>query len=330
MSDVCWGLLSTARINRALIPAIRDAARGRLVAVASRSAESAQRYAAEWGILRAFGCYEAMIESDEVDAIYLSLPNHLHAEWAIRALEAGKHVLCEKPLALSVEEVDAMAAAAAQSGTVLAEAFMYLHHPQIALIDDWVTSGRLGTIQRLESTFCFTLDRAGNYRWDPAMGGGALWDVGVYPLSLSQWLLGGPPTHVLGHAQRNAAGVDIAFSAQMQYANGAVSQFYCGFQSPWTMGLTVIGSEGRLVATRPFNNIDPRHARLYVSHRGREEAVEEMAVPQASLYAGEVEEMDRAIVDGDAPRLSLAASRDHIRTVQALYRSAAEGAVVRV
>ena len=127
---VRWGLLSTARINRRLIPAIRMSPRGQLAAVASRSLESAQAYAAEWQIEQAFGSYDAMLASDSIDAVYISLPNHLHAEWTVAALEAGKHVLCEKPFALSLADVDAMTTAAKRTGSLLAEAFMYLYHPQ--------------------------------------------------------------------------------------------------------------------------------------------------------------------------------------------------------
>ena len=144
MNKIRWGLLSTAHINRRLIPAIRASERGELVAVASRSQDQADAYAAEWDIPQAFASYEAILASDAIDAVYISLPNHLHAEWTVKALHNGKHVLCEKPFALSLEGVDSMIAATEETGNVLAEAFMYRHHPQMKAVGEWVQAGRLG------------------------------------------------------------------------------------------------------------------------------------------------------------------------------------------
>ncbi|NTV37777.1 MAG: Gfo/Idh/MocA family oxidoreductase [Anaerolineales bacterium] len=144
MNKVRWGILSTARINRRLIPAIRASRRGVVVAVASRDEARSKAYAAEWEIPQYFGSYEAMLDSGEIDAVYIGLPNHLHAEWTIKAMQAGLHVLCEKPFATSLQEVDAMIAASQQTGRVLAEAFMYIHHPQTKIVREWVRSGKLG------------------------------------------------------------------------------------------------------------------------------------------------------------------------------------------
>ena len=186
MTTVRWGLVSTANINRRVIPAIRQSARGQLTAVASRDIDKSTAYAAEWQIPSAFGSYEAMLASDEVDAVYISLPNHLHAEWTIKALEAGKHVLCEKPFAVTLEDVDRMIAASRQTGLVLAEAFMYRHHPQTKIVGDWVREGRLGDIARVSAVFNFSGMQPDNVRLNPGWGGGSLWDVGVYPISLAQ------------------------------------------------------------------------------------------------------------------------------------------------
>ena len=148
-----WGLLSTARINRALIPPLRVSKRNQLLAVGSRSQESADAYAREWKIPRAHGSYEALLSDPEIDVIYNPLPNHLHAAWTIKAVEAGKHVLCEKPLALSVEEVDAIQSAARNHGCVVAEAFMYRHHPQTLKVQEMVKSGSLGTLKLIRGSF---------------------------------------------------------------------------------------------------------------------------------------------------------------------------------
>ena len=174
-----WGLLSTARINNALIPPLQFSKPNHLLAVASRSQENADIYAKEKKISRAYGSYEALLADPEIDVIYNPLPNHLHAEWTIKAVEAGKHVLCEKPLALSVDEVDAIHAAAHKHGRVVAEAFMYRHHPQTLKVQELVQSGSIGTLKLIRGSFSFILDREEDIRLlDPAMGGGSIWDVG--------------------------------------------------------------------------------------------------------------------------------------------------------
>lgn len=184
MKKIRWGLLSTANINRRLIPAIRMSARGELAAVASRSQASADAYAAEWEIPQAFGSYQAMLDSDAVDAVYIGLPNHLHAEWSIKAMQAGKHVLCEKPFVLTMDEMDEMMAVSQQTGMALAEAFMYRHHPQTKIVGEWVKEGRLGDIVLVRGHFSFMLENPENVRLVPEWGGGSLWDVGIYPMSL--------------------------------------------------------------------------------------------------------------------------------------------------
>jgi hypothetical protein len=190
MPRLRWGLLSTARINRAVIPAIRGSARSELTAVASRTLDRAREYAAEWRIPRAIGSYEALVDDPDVDVLYIPLPNHLHVEWTVKALEAGKHVLCEKPLALSVEDVDRIAGACRRTGKAAAEAFMYRHHPLTAAAQAFAAGGRLGAINSYRGAFTFLLTREGDVRLDPAMGGGSLWDVGCYPVSYANLIAG--------------------------------------------------------------------------------------------------------------------------------------------
>ncbi|MBL8049874.1 MAG: Gfo/Idh/MocA family oxidoreductase, partial [Anaerolineales bacterium] len=181
-----WGLLSTARINRALIKPLRASKRTNLLAVASRNIDSAQAYAHEYKIPRAHGSYEDLLNDPDIDIIYNSLPNHLHAEWTIKALQAGKHVLCEKPLALTLDEVDAMISASQETGNVLAEAFMYRHHAQTLKAKEIVDSGVLGKLQLIKGAFSFFLNREHDYRNFKEMGGGSIWDVGCYPISFTR------------------------------------------------------------------------------------------------------------------------------------------------
>src|SRR5918996_5490057 len=193
-----WGLLSTARINRALITPLRASKRNQLVAVASRTQESADQYAREWKISRSHGSYEALLADPEIDVIYNSLPNHLHAEWTIKAVEAGKHVLCEKPLALSVDQVDAVQEAARKHGRVVAEAFMYRHHPQTIKVQEMIKSGSVGNLKLIRGSFSYVLSREGDVRLDLAMGGGSIWDVGCYPISYTGTVVGEAPLEVFG------------------------------------------------------------------------------------------------------------------------------------
>ncbi|MFN2196483.1 MAG: Gfo/Idh/MocA family protein [Anaerolineales bacterium] len=319
MAKIRWGLLSTANINRAVIPAMRASARGELAAVASRSQASADAYAAKWEIPQAFGSYEDMLASDQIDAVYIGLPNHLHAEWSIKAMQAGKHVLCEKPLALSVEEVDRMAAASRETGCYLAEAFMYRHHPQTRLVRELVQRGDLGEICVVTGAFNFTLHGQDNVRLVPEYGGGCLWDVGVYPLSFAQMVYGGPPERVFGEQWLGASGIDETFAGQMAYPGGGVAQITSSFRQPFHTDAEILGTEGRLSLTRPFNRLDDGRQMVFYPHEGEPH---EIPVPEEYLYQGEVEDLHSAVLDGTPPLIPLAQSRDHVRTVAALYESA--------
>lgn len=320
MEKVRWGLLSTANINKMLIPAIRGSSRGELVAVASRSRDSAEAFASAWDIPLAYDSYEAMLASGEVDAVYIGLPNHLHAEWSIEAMQQGKHVLCEKPFALSVEEVDRMRQVSDETGMILAEAFMYRHHPQTKIVGEWVQSGKLGEVIMVRSAFTFKIGGGENVRLVPEWGGGALWDIGCYPVSISQFIMGGPPKWVFGDQWIGESGVDELFTGQMHYSEGRMAQFTCSFRSPFNTAVEVLGTDGRLSLTEPFR-MDLGGARLtYHGADGEEQLID---VPDEYLYSGEVEDMQAAILDGARPYLALEESRDHVRTLVALYRSAA-------
>jgi xylose dehydrogenase (NAD/NADP) len=327
MKKVRWGLLSTARINRRVIPAMRASTTAELVAVASRSAESAAAYAAEWQIPLSFGGYRAMLESGAIDAVYISLPNHLHAEWSIAALEAGVHVLCEKPLALSLAEVDAMTAASQANGRALAEAFMYRHHPQTRTVGEIVRSGELGAITLVRGVFNFAIDSRDNVRLVPEYGGGCLWDVGVYPLSFAQFVLGGAPQWVAGACWLGPSGVDEAFSGLMVYPGGAQALISASFRTPFHTEVEIIGTSGRLLLNRPFIGLDEARLLLFGA---ASDPPQEISVPTQELYLGEIEDLNAAVLHGSAPYLNLAESRNHIRTALALHASARSNRVVQL
>jgi predicted dehydrogenase len=326
MKTVRWGLLSTANINRQLIPAIRASRRGKLAAVASRDLHKAQAYAREWKIPHAFGGYEQMLESGEIDAVYIGLPNHLHAEWSLRAMQAGLHVLCEKPFAIHLEDVEAMIATSRQTGRVLAEAFMYRHHPQTKIVGEFVHSGRLGQVSAIQGAFTFAMGSRDNVRLAPEMGGGALWDIGVYPMSYAQFIYGGPPLEVFGMQSLGDTGVDENFAGQMRYPGGGFAQFTCSFQRPYHTFIEICGSEGRLYLNRPFNNIDDGTS--LVTFYPKHGQPQNLRIPEQELYLGEVEDMHAAILDGAPSYLTLQETRDHVRTVLALYESARTASVI--
>ncbi len=324
---VRWGLLSTANINQALIPPIRASERGELTAVASRTQGSADAYAAKWDIPLAFGSYETMLESDAVDAVYISLPNHLHAEWSTKAMRHGKHVLCEKPFALTVEEVDHVRAVSEETGMVITEAFMYRHHPQTKIAGELIKSGKLGEVTLVRGVFNFKMGSRDNVRLVPEWGGGSLWDVGCYPMSIAQFFLGSAPQWVFGDQWLGAEGVDEVFTGQMHYAGGRMAQFSCGFRTPEYAFVEVLGTDGRLILNKPFK---PGLTGNEFFLENEEGETTEIPVPEEALYIGEVEDLQAAILDGAEPYLSLDETRDHVRTLLALYESAASNSPVKL
>jgi D-xylose 1-dehydrogenase (NADP+, D-xylono-1,5-lactone-forming) len=318
-----WGLLSTARINRALIKPLTASKRTRLLAVASRSQSSADAYAREWNIPRAHGSYEALLNDPEINVIYNSLPNHMHAEWTIRALSAGKHVLCEKPIALNLKEVDAMIAASRETGKVLAEAFMYRHHPQTLKVKEIVDGGVLGTIQLIKGTFSFKLNRDEDYRNFKEMGGGSIWDVGCYPISYARMIAAIEPLEVFGWQVPGPGGSDELFVGQMKFPNGILFQFDCSFVSPFRSSIEIIGSEASVFVPEPFK---PGVKNAIHLRRGEDE--EMVKIKGEELYRGEVEDMCDAILHNKPSRVSLEDSRGNIAAILALIGSAEKDAPV--
>ncbi len=315
-----WGLLSTARINRALIPPLQVSKRNHLLAVASRSQETANSYAKEKKIARAYGSYEALLADPDIDVIYNPLPNHLHAEWTIKAVEAGKHVLCEKPLALNVGEVDAIKAAARKYGRVVAEAFMYRHHPQTLQVQEMVQSGSLGALKLVRGSFSFVLSREGDVRLNPEWGGGSIWDVGCYPISYTRTVLGENPLEVFGWQVTGQTGIDDTFVGQMRFKEDVHAQFDSSFVIPFHAFMEIVGSEGTLSIPHPFKPGEKEN--LYLT---RGEKTETIKVKGQELYIGEVEDMADAILRGKDPRVSLDDSRANVAVIVALLESARTG-----
>jgi predicted dehydrogenase len=319
---VRWGVISTARINDAVLAGARASDRVDVVAVASRDADRAEAYARERGIPRAHGSYEALLADEEVEAVYISLPNALHVEWSVRALEAGKHVLCEKPLDRRPEAVERAFDAAERSGRLLMEAFMYRHHPQTARAAALVRDGATGELRQIRSSFSFTLHDPANVRLRPELDGGALMDVGCYCVSVSR-LLAGEPELVFGQQVLGPTGVDVRFAGQLRFAGDVLAEFHSGFDLPAASGLEAIGSEGSLVVASPFLCREPA-----VELR-RDGDVERVAVDDLDRFRLELENLSDAIRGRAEPLLGRADALGQARTIEALYASAETGRAVR-
>jgi xylose dehydrogenase (NAD/NADP) len=326
MSDriLRWGLLSTAHINQALIPPLRISQRNRLEGVASRSQAQANAYAQAWGIPRAFGSYQAMLDDPGIDVVYVSTPNSLHCEWTIKAARAGKHILCEKPMALTVDELDAMATAARKAGVILAEAFMYRHHPQTLMVKQLVDSGAIGKLLNIQGAYTFPLRPESYTRLDPSMGGGSIWDTGCYPISFARYVTGAEPLEAFGWQVLGPTGVDEAFAGNLRFPGDVFLQFDSGFHTPFRPRFELAGTEAILtVLQHPYN--PGYNCGIRLIRKDREEIIK---TPEQLNYLGEVEDMADAILLGKEPRISLDFSRGNVAAINALLRSAREGRTV--
>jgi len=320
-----WALLSTARINRALIPPLQVSKRNHLLAVGSRSQESANAYAKEKRIERAYGSYEALLADPDIDVIYNSLPNHLHAEWTIKAVEAGKHVLCEKPIALGVDDVDAIKSAAHKHRRIVAEAFMYRHHPQTLKVQEIIQGGSIGAVKLIRGSFSFILSHEGDVRLNPEWGGGSIWDVGCYPISYARSLLGEEPLEVFGWQVRGSTGIDETFAGQMRFGGDVMAQFVSSFVIPFHAYMEIIGSDGTLNVPRPFK--PGVNEKIYLT---RGESTETITVKGQELYIGEVEDMADAVLLGKNSLVSLDDSRGNAAVITSLLESARSGKPVHM
>ena len=321
-TQIRWGILSTANIGRrAVAPAINNAKNGQLAAVASRNLTTAQAYATELGIPKAYGSYEALLADPTINAIYIPLPNSMHLEWTLKAAEAGKHVLCEKPLGLTEAECLRMHEAATANNITLMEAFMYRFHPRTEAVLKQVQQGELGTPTFMRSVFTFKLTNPENIRLNPELGGGALMDVGCYCVNISRTLLG-EPTHVQATATWANSGVDDTLSATLTYKNGATAQFQCALTLPREETYTIAGNKKRLELPAAFLP-GVANVNIRVFDDGNE------STPQTFTGVDEyqcmVEHFADCVLNKQAPRYDATEAAANMRVIEALYRSARKG-----
>jgi xylose dehydrogenase (NAD/NADP) len=314
------GLLSTADINLKLLGGVRAAEGVEAVAVASRDAGRAQAFAAEHGLGRAHGSYEALLADPEVDAVYVPLPNSLHVPWSIRALQAGKHVLCEKPLTRRPEEAQAAFDAADQAGRVLAEGFMWRHHEQARRLRELVRDRVVGDVRLLRAAFSFFgLDRTGDVRLQRALDGGGLMDVGCYCVSAMR-LLAGEPERVSARQVIGGDGVDVRLAATLAFPGGVLGSFDCGLDMADRSELEVIGDHGSLFLPDPWHSREPR-----IEVR-RPDGTEVIEIPRKDPYACELEDFAAAVRRERPHPFGREDAVGQARAIAALYRSAEFGA----
>lgn len=320
-----WGILGVAKINDRLLPAFRESQRGQLIAIASRSDDRARSAAVGNNIPKWFGTYEAMLADSEVDAVYIPLPNHLHDAWTRRAADAGKHVLCEKPLTPDHRSASELVKYCASRGVCLMDGFMWPHHPRTAAIRKQLDAGTIGRVLQAKASFTFPLSMdPNNIRLQSETGGGSLLDVGCYPVFGIRWAFGEEPVRVFATAQY-AHGVDVAMSAIVWFADGRTASFDCGFTMPLRQQMEIVGSLG--VLTIPQMWLPDEHAAYELSVG---ESTQQMTCPCRSQIACMLDEFAAAIQEKRPARPGVGHAAATLCVLDALAISARENRVVEV
>ena len=323
VAPVKWGILSTAHINRLVIPPARESPKVDLVAVASREQTRAEEYARQWEIPRAYGSYAELLADSEVEAVYISLPNNLHCEWSIRAVEAGKHVLCEKPMSRRARDVEEAFEAAGRADRILMEAFMYRFNPQTKRLRELVDQGAIGDLRVIRACFSYAMYDTENIRLRTDVEGGSLMDVGCYCVNGSR-LLGGEPEVVFGQQLIGPSGTDWVFTGTLRFPDEVFALFDCGTALANRDELEAIGTEGSLFLDDPWHVDEPG-----IELR-RDGQVEQIELPYENSYGLELENLSDAIRGEGEPLLGRDDAVGNARAIEALFASAERGEAVSV
>jgi predicted dehydrogenase len=321
MSAVKWGIISTAKINGLFLEGARRADGVEIAAVASRDKAKAEQYARENAIATAHGSYEELLEDPEIEALYISLPNSFHIEWSIKALQAGKHVLCEKPLSRRTQDVERAFDTAEQHGRLLMEAFMWRHNPQTAKLTELINEGAVGRVRMIRAAFGFVTNDPANVRLQAGLDGGALMDVGCYCVSGTR-LIAGEPERVSAEQAIGGDGVDVAFAATMRHPGEVISHFDCGLALDSRDLLEVVGDEGSLKLDDPWHCRNPG---IDLTRKGDTERIE---IERKNSYGLEAENFSAAIREHAKPLLGREDATGQARTIEALYGAAETGQAV--
>jgi predicted dehydrogenase len=329
-----WGILGNATIARkCVIPAIGRSANGRVHAIASRKPRETEAIAVQYNVSNIYSQYESLLDDDQIDAVYIPLPNHLHKAWTIRALKSGKHVLCEKPLACNAAEAVEMGQVAKKTGLYLMEGLMYRFHPRSRHIHQMVCRGKIGTPRLVRTSFCFrmeedVLEKKENVRLKKR-GGGALLDVGCYGVSVARWMMGQDPESVQATAHYNSEGVDIHAAGVLHFRNGSLATVEASFVSSLQQTYSVIGEDGSIEL--PHNAFIPWEEDAAYVYRGRNEVVgRQEIVPGTDEYRLMVEHFSEAVINGTPPEVQVQDSIQNMRVLDALAESARSGSMVAI
>ncbi|HTK49383.1 MAG TPA: Gfo/Idh/MocA family oxidoreductase [Gemmatimonadaceae bacterium] len=328
-APVRWGVLGAANIAvRNVIPAMQRSARTPVIAIASRDRAKAEAAARELRIPRAYGSYEELLADPEVEAVYNPLPNHLHVPWTIRAAEAGKHVLCEKPIALSSDEARQLLAVRERTGVRIAEAFMVRNHPQWLAVREMVRAGRIGALRVVAGHFAYFKRDPHDVRSVPEWGGGGLMDVGCYPITMTRWLFGEEPEAVIGSVDRDPElRVDRVVSALMRFPSGGQATFTSGMQLVPYQRMQLHGTSGRIEVPIPFNAPNDRPTRILVDD-GRElgdRSADAIEFPVVDQYTLQGDNFSAAVRGERSVVVGVEDAVGNMAVIDAIVRSAESG-----
>ena len=325
MPKISWGILSCADIGlRAVVPALRKSTNGQIVAIASRNLARAQQAAAAHDIPRAYGNYDDLLNDSEVQAIYIPLPNSEHRAWTLRAIEHGKHVLIEKPLAMTPGEVDEIAQAAANKHVLAMEALMYRFHPQTERVLEIIRSGKLGAVQLVSAAFTYHVPNPDDIRLKRALGGGCLLDVGTYCVSVARMAMQGEPTEIVGRARIGPqSDVDEVFAGLLRFSGGRQATFGSTLHGPRDQWYKISGADATLTVTVPFApGMDDRELMVRRGWQRGKEIEERIVVPGVDQYQLMVEHFSDCISSGRIPAISLSETRHNVDVVDRLMQDA--------
>ncbi len=325
---VRWGVLSTAHIAVAkVIPAMQRGKWSKVTGIASRDPAKAKHFASLLNIPKAYGSYEELLADDEIEAIYNPLPNHLHVPWTIKAAEAGKHVLCEKPIALNASEARTLIQVRVRTGVRIQEAFMVRTHPQWVATRDLISSGRIGQLKSINGFFSYFNRDAANIRNQPEIGGGALMDIGCYPITISRFIFEAEPKRVLGLIERDPEmRIDRLTSALLEFEGGH-SAFTCSTQLAYYQRMTFLGTKGRIEVPVPFNAPNDQPTRIMIDKEGdlSSKNIETIEFPQCDQFTIQGDLFSQAIRENTEPQIPLEDAVNNMKVIDAVFRSAESG-----
>ncbi|RFU49578.1 Gfo/Idh/MocA family protein [Paraburkholderia sp. DHOC27] len=330
--EIVWGILGAAKINDKVVVPMHEAPKCRVKGIASRSPEKGREAAAKYGLAVAYESYEALLADPEIDAVYIPLPNHLHVEWTIKAVEAGKHVLCEKPIGLDAQEVERLIAARDATGRYIQEAFMVRTHPQWLKVRSLIDAGAIGELRAVTGGFTYHNTNPDNIRNQSEFGGGGLLDIGCYPITTSRFIVGREPGRVVAMIEQDPVfKVDRLGSVLMDFGGVQASFFYSTQVHPYQR-MQFHGTKGRIEIEIPFNAPHDRPTRLLVSENTSAGASTEtwLEIPACDQYGVAAATFAEAILSGGAQAIPLEDARANMRVIDAVFRSARSGAWERI